>query len=198
MKNFWNERFSPTGYIYGETPNAFFAEQLNKLPSGKIILPCDGEGRNSVFAALHNWEVSAFDTSERGKEKALLLAHKNKVSLEYLIEDATLIEYPENQYDVVAFIYAHFPPNIRTSIHQKAITWLKPGGKIILEGFNPNQLKNNSGGPKNEDMLYTETMLKSDFKELKIELLQTAKIQLEEGKHHIGPADVIRFVGIKI
>ncbi len=143
MKNFWNERYSIKEFIYGEDPNIFFAEQLNKLKPGKIILPCDGEGRNGVYAASCGWDVAAFDSSEAGKEKAIQLATKKGVTISYEIEDAQEVEYAENSVDVVTFIFAHLPPEVRKHIHQKAITWLKPGGRIILEAFNPDQLKNN-------------------------------------------------------
>lgn len=198
MRNFWNERYSQTEYVYGEEPNAFFADQLDKLKTGNIILPCEGEGRNGVYAASQGWKVNAFDSSEAGKGKALQLAEKKGVALEYTIEDATTITYPENSVDAVAFIYAHFPPDIRKEIHQKAINWLKPGGCIILEAFNPQQLQNNTGGPKDLLMLYTEKIIREDFKACKIELIQTLRADLKEGKHHEGMADIIRFVGIKI
>ena len=100
--------------------------------------------------------------------------------------------------DVVAFIYAHFPATIRKQIHQKAITWLKPGGKLILEAFNPQQLQYNSGGPKDLSMLYTEDMMKEDFASLNIDLIQNLTTELNEGKYHKGKASIIRVVGTKL
>jgi ubiquinone/menaquinone biosynthesis C-methylase UbiE len=198
MKNFWNERYSEKEYIYGEEPNIFFAEQLKNIKPGKIILPCEGEGRNAVYAASCGWEVNAFDSSEAGKTKALQLAAVKGVSINYTVDDATTITYAANSVDVVAFIYAHFPSNIRKQIHQKAITWLKPGGKIILEAFNPQQLQNNSGGPKELSMLYTEDMMKEDFASLNIEFIKNLTTELSEGKYHEGKASIIRVVGIKL
>jgi hypothetical protein len=75
--------------------------------------------------------------------------------------------------------------------------WLKPGGRIILEAFNPDQLQNTSGGPKELSMLYTADMLKADFEGLSTDILATLQIDLNEGKYHDGIADVIRYVGIK-
>ena len=198
MSNFWNERFGSTAYVYGENPNVFFAEQLDWLKPGVMVLPCEGEGRNAVFAAGLGWHVNAFDSSEAGKLKALQLAERNSVVIDYVTADAVAAAYPENSVDVVAFIYAHFPPAIRKPIHQKAIGWLKPGGIIILEAFNPKQLNNQSGGPKDLSMLYTEAILNDDFASLKVEIMQTIQTELSEGKFHEGVADVIRFVGVKI
>lgn len=198
MKEFWNERYSEKEYVYGIEPNVFFAEQIKDIKQGKMILPCEGEGRNAVFAARHGWDVYAFDSSEVGQKKALQLAQVNEVSITYAVDDATQISYAENSVDIIAFVYAHFPTAIRKHIHKKTISWLKPGGKIILEAFNPNQLHNNSGGPKELSMLYTEEMLKDDFADLKIEFIKNITTELNEGAFHKGKADIIQFVGIKI
>jgi len=197
MSSFWNERYREEGFAYGEEPNEFFAEQIDKLNGGVIVLPCEGEGRNAVYAASKGWEVNAFDMSVAGKSKALQLANRQNVRLSYTIEDATKVAYPLGSIDMVAFIYAHFPETNRKQIHRKAITWLKPGGRIILEAFNPSQLQNISGGPNDVSMLYTEGMLLGDFAELEIELIETIQIELKEGKYHQGKADIIRFVGVK-
>ena len=202
MKNerndFWNQRYCNAEYVYGEEPNQFFATQLSALKAGNLILPCEGEGRNAVYAASLGWTVDAFDGSLEGKNKALQLAHKKMVKIEYLIDDATVISYPNNSVDVVAFIYAHFTTDHRAKIHKKAINWLRPGGKIILEAFNPNQLQNNSGGPKDISMLYTIEMLQSDFSSLRFDLIQNIQTTLKEGAFHDGLADVIQFVGTKL
>ena len=49
MINFWDDRYSQPEYVYGVKPNEFFAEQIQKLTPGEIILPCEGEGRNAVL-----------------------------------------------------------------------------------------------------------------------------------------------------
>jgi SAM-dependent methyltransferase len=197
MKEFWNERYSQDEFIYGTEPNEFLREVLELLPTGKIILPCDGEGRNAVFAAKQGWEVNAFDFSPSAKEKAETLAKQEGVNPIFEVADIHEKEFKEDVADVVALIYAHFPEGLRKIAHQKAVKWLKPGGKLILEAFNPKQLENSSGGPKNIEMLYTEEMLQEDFKDLKIENLESMEINLSEGEFHKGKADVIRIIAIK-
>jgi len=106
-------------------------------------------------------------------------------------------EYQGESADVVALIYAHFPKELRKVAHQKAVQWLKPGGRIILEAFNTEQINNSSGGPKNIEMLYTKEMLAEDFKELHLVKLETIKTNLSEGDYHRGQADVVRLIAIK-
>ena len=198
MKSFWNDRYAEKEYVYGEDPNIFFAEQLKLLKPGVIILPCEGEGRNAVFAATNGWKVLAFDSSEEGEAKAIKLAEKKGALVNYLIGDAAEINYSDESADVVALIYAHLQPEVRKQLHQSAVQWLKPGGRLILEAFNPAQLGNTSGGPKDLTFLYTENILKQDFEGLKIEFIQTSQTDLNEGKYHEGKADIIQFIGIKI
>ncbi len=197
MKQFWNERFSAEEYIYGKEPNEFFKSQISNLQPGKLLLPCEGEGRNAVFAATLNWVVDAFDQSEKGKEKCLALADQYNVTVNYTIADAFTIELEENKYDMIALIYAHFPSTIRRQIHQNFIKALKPGALLLLEAFNPLQLNNESGGPKDVDMLYTVAKLESDFDNATINYLEELKIDLAEGTHHSGKGDVIRLLATK-
>lgn len=197
MSEFWNERYREKDYVYGEEPNVFFKEQIRLLNPGTLILPCEGEGRNAVYAASLGWKVFAFDSSEAGKTKAMQLAEKKGQSIDYRVEDAWVVSFPDGSADVVAFIFAHFPPELRRKIYLQAIRWLKPSGRIILEAFNPLQLNNATGGPKDISMLCTEEILREDFEGLEIQWLQSVKVRLNEGKYHHGLADVVQFVGIK-
>lgn len=198
MKEFWDERYAAKEYIYGTKPNAFLVAQIEEInPVGKILFPCEGEGRNAVFAALNGWSVEAFDYSKSGRDKALQLANEHQVEIDYQLADATLFDFGIEKYDVVAFIFAHFPENLRKVIHHKAIQSLKKGGHIILEAFNPTQINNNSGGPKDVSMLYTEEILLEDFKKLTMLTLTTEQLILYEGAYHQGIADVVRMVARK-
>ncbi len=197
MKSFWDERYSADTFVYGTSPNEFFKARIDKLPPGTLLLPCEGEGRNAVYAATLNWQVFAFDQSGKGKEKCAQLAASKQVTVNYQVADALEYDFGENQYDVIALIYAHFPAKIRRQIHQRCVKAVKPGGIVLLEAFNPLQLNNTSGGPKDETMLYTIEMLQQDFSNIKIELLETLQTHLQEGEHHSGIGDIIRLVTSK-
>jgi 2-polyprenyl-3-methyl-5-hydroxy-6-metoxy-1,4-benzoquinol methylase len=194
---YWNSRYSEEGFAYGQTPNEFFKEQIDKLPVGKILFPCEGEGRNAAYAAALGWEVQAFDISEVGKQKAIDLAASFNAKINYEICNAADANFEDNTFDAVVLIYSHLPETLRIELHGKIKNWLKPDGVVILEAYNPLQLNNNSGGPKDLDMLYSIETLMSDFHGIHFEILEEKQVELNEGKYHIGIADVVRFVGRK-
>ncbi len=197
MKEFWNDRYSAEDFVYGKEPNAFFKSEIDKLPAGNLLLPSEGEGRNAVYAAKLHWKADAFDQSEKGREKCEALAKENNVTVHYTVADALEIELEEDKYDMIALIFAHYPSSIRKQVHQKCIKALKPGGLLLLEAFNPLQLNNESGGPKDTDMLYTAKLLKADFAALTIRYLKELTVNLSEGKHHSGKGDVVRLLATK-
>lgn len=192
MKEFWNERYSEKEYVYGESPNEYLKKQLLQILPGKILFPCEGEGRNAVFAAESHWDTFACDFSESGKDKAIALAHKNGVNITYDICDILEYQAPINSFDAITLIFAHFPENTRRKIHHKLLEMLKPGGVIILEGFNKKQLGKSSGGPKLLEMLFDEEMLYGDFEKCEIVALEEKNVLLSEGHYHQGSAEIIR------
>lgn len=197
MEDFWNSRYAAQEYAYGAKPNEFFEQSIKNITVGKMLLPADGEGRNAVYAAKLGWTVQAVDMSEKGKEKAMKLAAESNVEISYAVADLTNYQFPENEYDVAALIFAHFPAHVRKTIHQSVAKSLKPSGLLIVEAFAKKQIENNSGGPRTIDMLYTLDDLLTDFDNLEIiESIETTTI-LDEGEFHQGKADVIRIKAIK-
>src|SRR5210317_1097755 len=108
MENLWDSRFKEKEYVYGTLPNVFFKNTLDKYNlKGSILLPAEGEGRNAVYAAQKGLDVFAFDTSIEGKNKAVKLAQRNHVSINYEVGDFFELELANERFDAVAFIYAH-------------------------------------------------------------------------------------------
>jgi SAM-dependent methyltransferase len=200
--NRWNERFSKDEYAYGEYPNNFLREQLEKLKPGTILFAAEGEGRNAVFAARQGWTVSAFDISAEGKNKALRLAEKNKVVVDYQIGELQSLDFKPGQFDAIALIYAHFPPKIKSLYHRTLDGYLRKRGAVIFEAFSKKHLdylarNPKVGGPTDIAMLFSIDELKSDFPDYEIILLEEKEIDLNEGAFHQGTGSVIRFIGRK-
>lgn len=198
----WEERYANKEYAFGEEPNVYLKEQLEKVDAGKILFAAEGEGRNAIFAAKKGWSVSAFDISTEGKNKALKLADKNDVQIDYQIGQLPSLNYANDSFDVISLIYAHFPPNIKSEYHKLLDKKLKTGGLIILEAFSKNNLKYkeenpNIGGPGNLSSLFSIEEIKTDFNNYEIIELKEAVIELNEGLYHNGKGSVIRFLGQK-
>lgn len=200
--NKWNKRFKNDAFAYGIEPNSYFKEQILKLKPGKILFGAEGEGRNAVYAATLGWEVFAFDISIEGKNKAIELANKKNVSIDYQIGQLPNLNFQKNDFDVVALIYAHFPPSIKSEYHKLLSQKLKSGGILILEAFGKNHLsyqhKNPKvGGPSNIDSLFSTDELRADFNNYEILELVEKEVELCEGIYHNGKGSVTRFFGRK-
>ncbi|MBE8726636.1 class I SAM-dependent methyltransferase [Flavobacterium hungaricum] len=198
----WDDRYSSEEFAYGEQPNNYLKEQIEKLQHGSILFPAEGEGRNAVFAAKLGWKVAAFDISAEGKNKALKLAETNNVSIDYQIGELETLSYQPEEFDAIALIYAHFPAVIKAAIHQQLDSLLKKGGIIIFEAFSKKHLEylainEKVGGPKDIESLFSIEEIQNDFPNYEIIELEEKEIELHEGLFHNGKGSVIRFVGRK-
>jgi len=197
MKEMWDERYGEDTFIYGTKPNEFFKQQIDALPSGKLLLFGEGEGRNAVYAASKGWDVLALDWSEKAKEKALALARQNNVLIGYDVGNFLDIPVEHYSFDAAALIYIHMEEEERERLHKKAITSLKQGGMLILESFDKEQFGKSSGGPQNIDLLYSLENIVTDFQDLDFTYFAKETVQLDEGEGHKGEAHIIRFAGTK-
>jgi 2-polyprenyl-3-methyl-5-hydroxy-6-metoxy-1,4-benzoquinol methylase len=196
---FWDDRYGESGYAYGTAPNQFLTEQQHRFKSGmKTLVVGDGEGRNGVWLATQGLDVLSIDLSPVGLEKARSLASQHQVPIQTQCADLTAWNWVENTYDLIVSIYVHFAPEVRQQIHRSMLKVLKPGGSIVLEAFNLEQLQYqreyDSGGPAIQEMLYHPEMLREDFAGGEIVELTETVTELDEGRYHEGKASVIRLI----
>ena len=197
MQEFWDERFDTKEYVYGKHPNSYFKQFIDKTLPGSILLPADGEGRNGVYAALKGWDVTAFDFSEIAKNKAKSLASEYGVQLDYFISSIENF-FIDKKFDAVAVIFLHLPSSIRRQMHQKLINFIKPGGYFIMESFSKRQLKYNTGGPRNINLLYDGQELVEDLQSLELVHYKERLKIIDEGPYHNGKSDVIQLIARKL
>lgn len=193
---FWDQQFSAPGFKYGAEPNAFLVSQAHRfaVPSD-VLVPGDGEGRNSVWLAGQGHRVTAMDGSAVGLAKAQALAAERGVSLQTVQDDLAAWTPAPASADAVVLTFVHLPPAIRAGAHRRLAAALRPGGVLLLEAFHPCQLPLASGGPKDEDMLYTLDRLRVDFSGLEELLGEETETVLDEGPGHRGRAHVTRWIG---
>jgi 2-polyprenyl-3-methyl-5-hydroxy-6-metoxy-1,4-benzoquinol methylase len=192
----WNERFGAEGYHFGTAPNAFLRAQAARLRPGLAALcVADGEGRNSVWLAEQGLQVRAFDFSPVALDKARRLASEHGVAVDYRVCDINDWDWDERQYDVIAAIFIQFAtPAERAHLFAGLCRALKPGGLLLMQGYTPEQLAYDTGGPRVAEQLYTAGLLKSAFAALEVLELREHVSEIDEGRGHAGPSALIDFV----
>jgi cyclopropane fatty-acyl-phospholipid synthase-like methyltransferase len=195
-KSFWDEKYTGSDYLYGVEPNSFLAEHF-KLLKGPVLSLSEGEGRNAVFLALQELEVTGVDISAVALEKAGKLAKSKGVEIKTIAADLAAFEPEENHYGSVISISAHLPGTIRKRLYPLIERTLKANGILLLESYSENQLLHDTGGPKNADMLMTIDKIRHEFPGLEPLLLREVEKHVSEGKAHTGMASVIQFIGKK-
>lgn len=195
----WDARYGREGYVFGTLPNAWLASQAHRLKSGmRVLLPADGEGRNSVWCAENGMAVEAFDLSPVGVEKAVRFARERGVQVRYAVASVEDWDWQEAAYDAVILIFVNFAtPAMRERLFARCIRALKPGGLLLLQGYALRQLSYGTGGPPSAEKLYTQVMLKEAFAGLDVLEMKDEDIVLAEGDAHCGLSAVISLVAQK-
>ncbi|MDP1647961.1 MAG: class I SAM-dependent methyltransferase [Rubrivivax sp.] len=192
----WNRRFAEDGFVFGTAPNAWLCEQAGVWrPGQRVLCVADGEGRNSVWLAAQGLAVDAFDIAEVGVAKARRLAAEHGVDVNYTVSDCDAYPWPEDAYDGVAAIFVQFAdPAMRERLFGHIRHCLKPGGRLVLQGYTPRQLEYRTGGPPFESHLYTEALLREAFADMEFVELREYEAELAEGSGHRGRSALIGLV----
>jgi len=195
MKTMWNEKFSRDGYFFGTNPNAYIAKNSTLFkPKSSVLCLGEGEGRNALFLAKNNFDVTAIDASDVGLQKAKELAKDNNCNIETKQLDLNDWEPKEKSFDAIVCSYLHLEEPLRSQTFKSIIHALMFDGIFIGEFFSHDQLNFNSGGPKNKSLLYDLDSMKSILENENIKIIELTQelTNLNEGKGHQGEASVIR------
>jgi len=200
MQALWNAKFRGEELLYGEAPNQFIKENLERLlPLQTVLCLGEGEGRNAIFLADKGLEVEALDVSDVGlfKLRKRAQAHYVEIRVRH-----TLIEYwnPSPTYGAVVCTYVHLPKEKQKIVFEKGVSALREGGIFIAELFSESQINFHSGGPKNIGLLYDLNDISDTLKSLPCRVLKLAQeiVVLNEGRNHVGRASVIRLIVQKV
>lgn len=214
-ETFWNNVFSKTDFHYGTQANDWIETAIGRyvlngqwfanlgvdLPDElRIIELAAGEGRNAVWLAEQGFDVTAFDQSGVGLEKAQRLAREHGVVITTRTDDVLeLAADGEGWYaqsDIVVSTFFHVPPERKRELFRAHRVLVRPGGLVIAEWFHPEQRTGGytSGGPPNVDMLITVPELRTAFAQWHILECRQRERELDEGAGHTGPGVVTQLV----
>lgn len=193
---FWDTRYNTEDFIFGTEPSQFVRAHAGLLSKGQSVLcVADGEGRNSVYLAEQGLNVSAWDASAVGLQKARKLASARGVTVAYSHNEVQGFDWAAEQYDAVVGVFIQFAdPALRAEMVAGMITATKPGGLILLHGYTPKQLDYGTGGPGKIEHLYTEEMLRELFDGQEIVKLESYETELTEGAGHSGMSALVDLV----
>ena len=195
----WNERYDTPEYVFGTEPADFLVKHAAHLRPGlKGLAVADGEGRNSVFMAQKGVETLAMDMSANALAKAKALAEARGVEVTHVEASVTELDWAPGAYDLVVAVFIQFlSPHERAAVFAGMVETLKPGGVLMLHGYRPEQLAYGTGGPKQEENLYTETLLRDAFSGLETLALESYDREIDEGAGHSGMSALIDLVARK-
>ena len=74
---------------------------------------------------------------------------------------------------------------------------LRPGGRLLLHGYRPEQIQYGTGGPSDPAHLYDEALLADAFASMDIEELRSYDTEISEGAGHSGMSALIDLVATK-
>lgn len=194
--DFWDERYGRDESAYGEAPNDFVREVVERLPRGRALCLGAGEGRNALFLAQHVGPVTAVDQSEVGLAKAAALASGAGVELTTAVAD--LASYPFGAgWSVITSIWAHVPPGVRARVHAEVIEALEPGGAYVLESYTPDQVGRGTGGPPDPSFTTTLAELREQLAGLDFVIAREMEREVHEGAFHKGMSAVVQLLAVK-
>ena len=142
--------------------------------------------------------MTCVDYSEAGLEKTRTLAKQNGVEVTCVCADLGQMNLQAASWDLIIGIFAHFPKSVKEHIWPQVYDALKPGGQLIAEVYDEEQLRFGTGGPQQLDFLYTvdelETLLSTNFQH---RLIEKVYREVHEGTYHNGASATIQVLAHK-
>ena len=176
----WDERHADSEYLWTVAPNQSVEKHLAGLPAGTAIDLGAGEGRNAVWLAQQGWRVSAVDFSEVGLAKARQLAmdHGFASSVKTVVADALDYE-PVHLVDLVVIAYLQLPAPDVQLILGHAVSWLKPGGTLLVVAHDRSNPELGHGGPSTEEVCYDVGSTVAAIADLEVETAEVVERDVE-------------------
>lgn len=205
QETIWSTRYRDAGdaYLFGTEPNRFLAGRAAALRNGETVLCiADGEGRNSVWLAERGLTTTAIDISAVAVDKARRLASDRGADVRFLVADMLAPDWPPadllETFDWVIGIFIQFVgPDDRERQFTVLKQLVRPGGRLLLQGYTPKQLDYRTGGPSAVENLYTAADLRAAFGDWTIEELIDYEDEIAEGDGHQGRSALIGLVARK-
>jgi SAM-dependent methyltransferase len=196
----WEARYANAGgYLFGEEPAQMLVENP-WVPDGADTCLCvaDGEGRNGVWLAGQGLSVASFDLSPTAVERAQVLAAKSGVGINAYVSDWEGWDWSQS-FDLVVAVFVQFMgPEARVRQFETLREAVRPGGRLVLHGYTPEQVEFGTGGPPYPENMYTPELLNDAFGDWRVLRLAAYEREVQEGRGHSGHSALIDLVAEKL
>jgi len=126
--------------VGGETTTSEFTSQLGIQPGMKVLdIGCGTGGSAFYMANIYGADVHGVDLSSNmvgiAQDYRASMPPQVKHRVQFYVEDATSMEYPENFYDVVYSRDTILHIDGKDALFKNFLKTLKPGGKLMISDY---------------------------------------------------------------
>lgn len=192
----WEARYvNAGGYLFGEEPAQMLVENPWVTDGADTCLcVADGEGRNGVWLAGQGLSVTSFDLSPTAVERAQELAAKSGVRINAYVSDWEGWDWSQS-FDLVVAVFVQFMgPEARVRQFETLREAVRPGGRLVLHGYTPEQVDFGTGGPPYPENMYTPELFDDTFGDWRVLRLAAYEREVQEGRGHSGHSALIDLV----
>jgi SAM-dependent methyltransferase len=152
----WDQRYAENRQWSAE-PNRLVASLLGDLPPGDAVDLAAGEGRHALWLAERGWRVTAVDFSPVGLGRGREQPGADRVS--WVTADVLAWTALEASLDLVLVAYLHLPEPDTLGLLERAVGWLRPGGRLLVLGHDVANIEHGVGGPQEPSILHSVSRL---------------------------------------
>jgi SAM-dependent methyltransferase len=174
----WDERYAEKQQ-WSSGPNRLVEDLLTGLPPGDAVDLAAGEGRHARWLADVGWRVTAVDFSAVGLARGQEQPGGERV----LWVQADVLQWsaaPESL-DLVLVAYLHVPEEDLRALFDRAVRWLRPGGRLLVLGHDLENLTAGVGGPQEPGILLSVERLAPVAELLETDRLEQVRRETPDG-----------------
>lgn len=144
-REFWEELWSKTirdhaDKVARRPPNAHLVAEAADLPPGRALDAGCGHGAETLWLALHGWQVTAVDFSAAALSQCRSMAEAAGADvaarISWIGSDLATWPVPSEHYNLVVCLYVHVTGSVEQMV-QRMARGVSPGGTLILVGHRP-------------------------------------------------------------
>ena len=159
-----------------------FAREVSDLVPGKALDVACGEGRNAIWLAEQGWDVIAIDFAKEGIAKAIRIADKKALTVNWIVSD--IADIGQDLFDLVAVLFFHTDSVERQVWLPKIIDCVAPEGTFVYIGHDPSNIGGGVGEPQDPELLPSVDEITDRLKVFRVEHAKIVERNLEQESRH--------------